>query len=237
MNRLIGVNLLGLRIGLASCVCWFTPVCWAQDGAIPIPVTDSYIRDLDKVQSDLDAGRMAEARKSLDAINKSGPAFEFEYLSTRAAQSPDEGKAAPDLIRKVARPNVDTRYGVLNPLNRQMVFICRDGSLRIHKLASPDKEFKTERHPTGATIWSGVFSYDGKSFLTGHENGEVLVWNADLEDSTYHSCRSRMARPRTRCGPRRLGICCRIQDGAGIVDVIRRATQEGRQSGGSLQFR
>lgn len=41
-----------------------------------------------------------------------------------------------------------------------------------------DDEPRVEKHPGDSAIWTGTFSNDGKTFFSGHQNGEVLVWDA-----------------------------------------------------------
>jgi len=135
----------------------------------------AYAREIRQAQADLDAGRPADAKQRLDATEKTHRSFEFDYLQARAR---DAAGGPSDLVRKIAKPNVDVRYGVLNGTNRQFAFICRDGSVRVHDLAAPDSPAQSVAHPAGAAIWSGVFSSDGKTFFSGHQNGEVLVWDA-----------------------------------------------------------
>jgi WD40 repeat protein len=140
------------------------------------PAAQDYARAIAQAQSDLDEGRPTEARRRLEATNESQRSFEYEYLLARTqAATPDE--AAPDLVRTVARLQVDTRYGVLNEANRQLVFICRDGSLQIHDLNAPDAHPETASHEESA-IWSGAFSRDGETFAAGHASGKVVVWDA-----------------------------------------------------------
>jgi WD40 repeat protein len=50
--------------------------------------------------------------------------------------------------------------------------------VRVHDLAAPDSPAQSATHPTGEPIWSGAFSRDGKTFFSGHQNGEMLVWDA-----------------------------------------------------------
>ena len=83
---------------------------------------------------------------------------------------------APDLVGFVAKPDVDTRYAVLHPLERRVAFLCRDGSIRVHDLKQVGQQASIYRHPNGETVWSGAFSGDGREFVSGHQNGEVLVW-------------------------------------------------------------
>jgi len=137
-----------------------------------------YARLTTGIQADLDAGRITEAKKRLASTEESQRSFEFDYLTSRAEKGSADGAAAPDLIRKIAKPEIETRYGVLNPVTRQLVFICRDGGLRIHDLASPESDSTVKMHPQSSTVFSGTFSHDGKRFFSGHQNGEVLVWDA-----------------------------------------------------------
>jgi WD40 repeat protein len=138
--------------------------------------TKAYAKAIAAAQADLDAGRVSEARKQLEATDKSARSFEYDYCLARA-QAPAVKGSPPDLIRTVAMPKVETRYGVLNEVDRQLAFICRDGGLRIHDLNAVDTPPKTVGHLAKSAIWSGAFSHDGKTFASGHENGDVLVWD------------------------------------------------------------
>lgn len=64
-----------------------------------------------------------------------------------------------------------------NEVDRQLAFICRDGVTRVHDLGTPQAPPKTLPHEEGGAIWSGVFSRDGKAFVTGYETGQVVVWD------------------------------------------------------------
>ena len=138
----------------------------------------AYVRSIAEIQSDLDAGRIADAKKRLAATDESLRNFEFQYLNFRAEGAAAEGTAAPDGIRKLSNPEVETRYGVLNPFTRQVIFICRDGSLRVNDLSKPDAVPAVYKHPKDSAIFSGVFSLDGKRFFSGHQNGDVVVRDA-----------------------------------------------------------
>jgi WD40 repeat protein len=140
--------------------------------------TKEYARAVSQAQAALDAGRVADARKHLEGTDKAPRSFEYDYLLARAKAAAAEG-AAPDLVRTLAYPKVETRYAVLNEVDRQLAFICRDGGLRVHDLNAPDAQPKTLTHGGGA-IWSGAFSHDGKTFVAGHENGDVVVWDAKV---------------------------------------------------------
>lgn len=140
---------------------------------------DAYLRDIGKAQAALDAGHVSDARKLLDATEPAFRKFEFAYLQARVQKSDGDGKPVSQLIRQVPKPDIENRFGVLNEIDRQVVYICRDGSLRIHELASPEAESKQVKHPQGASVWSGAFSRDCKLFFSGHQNGEVLVWDAE----------------------------------------------------------
>jgi WD40 repeat protein len=145
------------------------------------PTTDKaakeYARAASRAQADLDAGRVEEARRQLEATDKSLRSFEYEYLLARSRTAAGKGPA-PDLVRTVAVPKVETRYGVLNEVDRQLAFICRDGGVRIYDLTAPETKPRTASHEGGGAIWSGVFSRDGKTFVAGHEDGKVVVWHA-----------------------------------------------------------
>ena len=136
----------------------------------------TYAAAISETQSLLESGTVAEATAKLMSTEESHRGFEFNYLQARVAQS-TEGKSAPDLVRTVAKPAVDTRYALLNPVAAQIVFICRDGGLRIHDLTMLEAEPAVVKHPAESPVWAGVFSHDGKTFASGHQNGEVIVWD------------------------------------------------------------
>jgi tricorn protease-like protein len=137
----------------------------------------TYANTLEGVQADLAAGKNVEAVKKLESTDKSIRGFEFDYLLARAS-APASGSGAPDLVKTVKNPAIPTRYGLLNPVTRRLVFICQDGALRIHDFSKPDAEPKTVSHSGGA-VWSGAFSHDGKTFAAGYDNGDVVVWDAE----------------------------------------------------------
>jgi WD40 repeat protein len=141
-----------------------------------VPADAAYTRAMAQALQALDTGDIDAARKHLESTPAGQRGFEFDYLHARAAQSPD-ASPAPDLITTIANPEVETRYAILNEHTRELVFICRDGSLVIHDLTSLDAPPRTVKHPGGSAVWRGDFSGDGKTFFSGHENGDVLVWN------------------------------------------------------------
>lgn len=145
--------------------------------ADPPPKAGDYATAVAQAQADLDAGRVAEAQTRLAATDPAARGFEYRYLVARA-RSAAPGKPAGDLVRTVPNPKVESRYGVLSPDGKEVVFVCRDGGLRVHDLAAPDAPSKTVAHPDGGAVWSGVFSHDGTTFAAGHESGEVVVWDA-----------------------------------------------------------
>jgi WD40 repeat protein len=136
----------------------------------------TYAATINEAQSLLESGAVAEATAKLMTTEESRRGFEFRYLQARAAQS-SEGQSAPDLVRTVAKPAVETRYALLNPVAAQIVFICRDGGLRIHDLNMLEAEAAVVKHPAESPVWTGIFSHDGKTFASGHQNGEVIVWD------------------------------------------------------------
>jgi WD40 repeat protein len=156
---------------------------WAAHGPAQEPAPDGatpeYVQAITQAQADLDGGRVTEARERLEKTDKSQRSFEYEYLLALARARAAAKGAAPDLVRTVAYPTkVETRYGVLNEVDRQLVFICRDGSLSIHDLDAPGSPPKIVAPDKKSAIWSGVCSRDGKTFVSGHENGDVVVWDA-----------------------------------------------------------
>ena len=136
----------------------------------------AYAATINEAQSLLEAGTLAEATAKLMSTEDSRRGFEYRYLQACVAQS-TEGQPAPDLVRSVAKPAVETRYALLNPVAAQIVFICRDGGLRIHDLTMLEAEAAVVKHPAESPVWTGAFSSDGKTFASGHQNGEVIVWD------------------------------------------------------------
>lgn len=165
-----------LLIGVVTCLSTCIHSTTAQE-ASPSKLA-AYSRAIAQAQADLDAGRIAEAKKRLDETDKAQRNFEFDYLWARTQRASADGTAAPDLIQKIAKPAVDVRYAALNATNRQIAYMCRDGALRVYDLSAPDAEPKLVKHPQASAVWSGTFSTDGKTCFSGHENGEVLVWDA-----------------------------------------------------------
>lgn len=144
--------------------------------SIPDDRAAAYAQVTRQAQADLDAGRRDDVQRRLNSTDSAQRSFEFDYLQARLQTA--KAGTPTDLVRKLAKPDVESRYGVLNGVNRQVVFICRDGGLRIHDLTAAESLPKLVAHPAGASIWSGVFSRDGATFFSGHQNGEVLVWDA-----------------------------------------------------------
>jgi len=135
----------------------------------------AYREAIHRASADLQEGKIEDARKQLGATEASLRGFEHELLVARGTVG-TEGKAAGSLIQRVPHPDVEVRYAVLLDPARQVVFLCRDGSLRVYDLAAPESAKSTAKHPDGVAIWSGVASRDGKTFFSGHQNGDVLVW-------------------------------------------------------------
>jgi len=171
-------RILMIKVGFLFYCCMLAAVGAASERVQSSDVRDRYLQVIEQTQSDLEAGTLGDTRQRLESTDKSQRRFEFDYLQMRLRKASGEGKSTPDLIHFLARPTVDTRYGVLNAINRQLVFICRDGTLRIHDLTDLNKPPLIVKHPQDSTIWSGVFSHDDKTFFSGHQNGEVLVWDA-----------------------------------------------------------
>jgi WD40 repeat protein len=138
-----------------------------------------YAQSIAQSQSDLDAGRIAEALERLESTDPDLRGFEYEYLLARGNAATGQ-TPAPDLIRTIPTPDVDTRYGVLDKVKRQVAFICRDGTARIHDLKSPQAEPKLAAHQDAGPIWTGAFSADGTRFFAGYQNGDVVVWDASM---------------------------------------------------------
>ncbi|MFO0902730.1 MAG: hypothetical protein U0939_07005 [Pirellulales bacterium] len=145
----------------------------------------AYAKSLREIEKSIEQREFARALEQLDAAEKASAGasaigekgFEIGYFRTQLAQS-DKGQAAKDLVRTLPKPGVDFRYAVIHPLDTRVAFVCRDGSLHVFDLRKPDAPAQIAKHPQGVTVWSGAFSLDGKRFFSGHQNGEVLVWDA-----------------------------------------------------------
>lgn len=137
---------------------------------------ERYATVIGRAQADLDAGQVDAAVERLEATESDLRGFEYDYLLARAAGA-KAGATAPDMIRSVDVPPVDTRYGVLDEVSKRIAFICRDGAVRVHDLKMPDAAPRVVPHPGGA-IWSGDFSRNGELFAAGYANGSVVVWDA-----------------------------------------------------------
>lgn len=141
-----------------------------------------YVELVRGAERKLAEGDVAAARELLDKTDPAQRSLEFDYLGAQIAamQASDPAKkSAPELVKVVARPDVETRYPVMNPTARQIVFICRDGSLRVLDLSEPDAKYQTVRGEVESAIWTGVFSDDGKTFVTGNQDGEVMLWETE----------------------------------------------------------
>lgn len=160
---------------------WGIVIGWALCTAGRVVVADDkanaeYAKQLASVRDAIGNQKYEDARKQLDATDKTQRGFEFEYHQ-KQLDAAREGERAPDRITFLKKPDVDTRYGVLHPSERIVAFICRDGSVRVYDLTNLEAPPKNAAHPKGEAIWSGVFSRDGKRFFSGHQNGDVIVWD------------------------------------------------------------
>lgn len=165
---------LSLLPVLALITTWLTTATSAdqQDKAV-----SDYADTISTVQTALEEDRLDDAKKGLASTNQSLRSFEFALLEEQARRGT---KNTGSLIKRLEMPkDVKTRYGVLNPTNRQLVFICQDGGLRVHDLSNLDQDTVLLPHGDKSAVWRGVFSHDGKRFFAGHQNGEVIVWNAE----------------------------------------------------------
>jgi hypothetical protein len=162
----------------AVCTTLALTVALAPATSSAQPPADAYAKAIAGAQQAIEQGRDDEARGLLAATSTTARGFEFDYIQARLVRGAGPNGPAPDLVGFVAKPDVDTRYAVLHPLERRVAFICRDGSIRIHDLRRTAEPASVHRHPNGETVWSGAFSGDGRRFVSGHQNGEVLIWEA-----------------------------------------------------------
>jgi WD40 repeat protein len=143
---------------------------------IPEKEIKAYVASLAKAETEIEAGKYAEAKTTLEKTDATQRSFEYDYLLAQANVA-KQGSAPPDLVKKISASEVETRYGVLSPTARQAVFICRDGNLRIYDLSKPTEPPQIANHEKSGAIWTGAFSHDGKTFAAGHEAGEVVIWD------------------------------------------------------------
>ncbi|MCA9262261.1 MAG: hypothetical protein KDA60_00370 [Planctomycetales bacterium] len=170
------VRCLGLRVLVMLVLLSPIDTARGQVSAL-VQSTREYARAIAAVQDDLEKGRPSVALEKLAATNEALRSFEYAYLRARAQAADPDGKS-PDLMRVIAAPDVAARYGVFDAVNQQLVYICRDGKLRVFALDNAASDPQVVDYQQGGSIWSGAFSRDGSTFATGHENGEVVVWDA-----------------------------------------------------------
>lgn len=141
------------------------------------PPDNAYAKAIAQALRAIEQGRNDEARGVVTATSPAARGFEFDYIQARLARGAGPDGHAADLIKFIAKPDVDIRYAVLHPLERQVAFLCRDGSIRVNDLTRTDEPPSIHPHPKGSAVWSGAFSGDGRRFISGHQDGEVLVWD------------------------------------------------------------
>lgn len=193
-------RLFGARGGLAAVAwcarfrfaCTMLLVCFSFSSMQGLPSlanepasaeeVSKYVEWIQGAERKLAEGDLAAARELLDKTDPVQRSLEFDYLGAQIAAmqaSEPAMKSPPDLVKVVARPDVETRYPVMNLTARQIVFICRDGSLRVLDLSEPGAKYQTVRGEVESAIWTGVFSDDGKTFVTGNQDGEVMLWDTE----------------------------------------------------------
>jgi hypothetical protein len=106
MRRLASISLIISASGIA----------FAQE---PVPkVSDDYADAIAEAQADLDAGRIVDGLRKLEATGKCRRGFEYDYLAARAKAAPDsvaEGESTLELwsladIERKFVANVGERY-------------------------------------------------------------------------------------------------------------------------------
>src|SRR5438105_4192735 len=113
------------------------------------PPADAYAKAVAGAQQAIEHSRDDEARGLLAATSTTARGFEFDYIQARLARGAGPNGPAPDLVGFVAKPDVDTRYAVVHPLERRVAFLCRDGSIRVHDLTRTAEPVSVHRHPNG----------------------------------------------------------------------------------------
>lgn len=167
--------LLGLSAAALAGVFSAKPA-WGQEKAASQSIKE-YVALIAKAEALVGAS----PREAIAILEKTDPAlrsFEYDYLLLRS-RTGSKG-SSPEPIRGIKVAGVETRYGILSPIARQVVFICRDGNLRVYELngGKPQGEPQIANHEKSGAIWTGAFSQDGKTFAAGHESGEVVIWDA-----------------------------------------------------------
>ena len=154
-----------------------TPGLLTTATAKPLP-DEAYAKAIGSAQEAADAGKNADAQRLLNGTTADARGYEFDYVQARVERNAGQNTPAPTLINLLKNPaDVQTRYAALHPKKPQVAFICRDGGIRVNDLTKPDATAGVYKHPSGEAIWSGVYSGDGQRFFTGHQNGDVLIWD------------------------------------------------------------
>lgn len=139
---------------------------------------DDRNRLIQSVSMALDAGKIDDARSLLSQIPENDSP-EYRYLQLRLTNA-KPGSPAPEMIVQIPKPeDVEVRYAVLHPFRRLIVFICRDGGLRITDLSGKTSDFRIVPDSEGSAVFRGEFSGDGKKFFAGHQDGRVNIRNTD----------------------------------------------------------
>lgn len=138
---------------------------------------EEYAAALQTAQTQLDGGDAPAAKSTLENTSPPRRGIEFDLISHLVDSRLNASHG--DAIERLDHPDdVKVRYGLLNPVTKQVVFICQDGSLRRRSVIEEDKVFENLDHPDKSAVWRGAFSANGKRFVAAHGNGDIVVWDA-----------------------------------------------------------
>ncbi len=161
---------------LPMLVLWLTCV-FASHSSADIVNVEHYAATLKSAQQQFNEGDFSGAEKTLSETDPQQRGIEFALLEKMVQTR--KSLSDPAIIQTIANPaDVKARYGLLNPVSQQVVFICQDGSLRRRSLHVPEEPLENLEHPDQSAVWRGAFSADGKRFFAAHGNGDVVVWDA-----------------------------------------------------------
>lgn len=156
-----------LLVVLLLCAVSFSANLWAQDEAS----LSAYFAAIKSADGAIKAKKWDEASKLLASTNEKHRSFEYDYLKKCV-------EVKGDAIEVLSFPkDVKARYGIMHPTRPQIVFICQDGQLRIRNIGESEDKEQLVPYVQGGPIWTGVFSADGKTFASGHQNGDVVIWD------------------------------------------------------------
>lgn len=157
--------------GLTTVATFGRAVC--EDGSRESGI-EVYARLISRAQMEIATGTVDLAKATLETTESALRGFEYDYLQAQTKVQAGHN----DLVQRIAAGEVETRAAYLCDLGRHVVFICRDGALRVFELAKPKDQPLVVRDGDYGPIWCGAVSRDGTTFVAGHQSGAVVIWDA-----------------------------------------------------------